>query len=155
MTDILSVKGLSVDLGEFSLKNVSFEVPEGSYCCLLGASGAGKSVLLETIMGGFYPRKGKVFLRGKDVTSWPPERRKLGIVYQDYMLFPHLDVFHNIAFGLKDKGISSLECEENVKKISTQLHIQDLLHRIFQLFPEESSREQLLPGLLSQSLKYF
>ena len=151
MTDILSVKGLSVDLGEFSLKNVSFEVPEGSYCCLLGASGAGKSVLLETIMGGFYPRKGKVFLRGKDVTSWPPERRKLGIVYQDYMLFPHLDVFHNIAFGLKDKGISSFECEENVKKISTQLHIQDLLHRdISTLSGGEQQRTALARALVTK-----
>ncbi len=151
MTGILSVEGLSVDLGEFSLKNVSFEVSEGSYCCLLGASGAGKSVLLETIMGGFYPEKGKVFLRGKDVTNWPPERRNLGIVYQDYMLFPHLNVFDNIAFGLKGKGITRVEYEEKVRQISTQLHIQDLLHRdISTLSGGEQQRTALARALITK-----
>jgi len=127
--DLLTVKDLSVDLGNFSLKNVSFGVPEGSYCCLLGASGAGKSVLLETIIGGFRPRRGKVFLRGEDVTSWPPERRRLGIVYQDYMLFPHLDVYRNIAFGLVGKGLSGEEIRSRVESISDHLDIADLMQR--------------------------
>jgi len=127
--DLLSVRNLSVDLGNFSLKDISFGVPEGSYCCLLGASGAGKTVLLETIIGAFHPKQGKVFLRGKEVTAWPPEKRRLGIVYQDYMLFPHLDVRGNIAFGLKGQGLTTDQIELKVIKISRQLEIEDLLER--------------------------
>lgn len=151
MTDILSVEGLSVDLGEFSLKDVSFGVREGSYCCLLGASGAGKSVLLETIMGGFHPKKGRVFLRGQNVTDWPPEKRKLGIVYQDYVLFPHLNVFDNIAFGLTEKGLSRTECNEQVQSIAAQLHIQDLLHRdISTLSGGEQQRTALARAVITR-----
>lgn len=151
MTDILSVKGLSVDLGEFSLKDVSFSVSEGAYCCLLGASGAGKSVLLETIMGGFRPKKGKVYLRGVDVTRWPPEKRKLGIVYQDYVLFPHLNVFDNIAFGLRDLPLSRKERDEKVKGISRQLHISDLLHRdISTLSGGEQQRTALARAVITE-----
>lgn len=149
--DILSVKGLSVDLGEFSLKDVSFGVPEGSYCCLLGASGAGKSVLLETIMGGFRPREGRVYLRGRDVTQWPPEKRKLGIVYQDYMLFPHLDVFRNISFGLKDTGLSKKEVQEKVLPIAGSLHIDGLLQRdISTLSGGEQQRVALARALITK-----
>ncbi|MBN1334270.1 MAG: ATP-binding cassette domain-containing protein, partial [Synergistales bacterium] len=149
--DILSVKGLSVDLGEFSLKDVSFGVPEGSYCCLLGASGAGKSVLLETIMGGFRPREGRVYLRGRDVTQWPPEKRKLGIVYQDYMLFPHLDVFRNISFGLKDTGLSKKEVQEKVLPIAVSLHIDGLLQRdISTLSGGEQQRVALARALITK-----
>lgn len=127
--DLLSVQNLSVDLGTFSLRDVSFGVPEGAYCCLLGASGAGKSVLLETIIGAFRPRRGRVYLRGVDVTPWPPERRRLGIVYQDYMLFPHLNVFGNIAFGLKNAGLSRTDIAARVERIARQLDIADLLER--------------------------
>jgi len=148
--DILTVKGLSVDLGEFSLKDVSFGVPEGSYCCLLGASGAGKSVLLETIMGGFIPKKGRVFLRGMDVTHWPPEKRRLGIVYQDYMLFPHLDVFQNIAFGLKGGPLAKEDIREKVLHISRNLHIDGLLHRdISTLSGGEQQRVALARALIT------
>jgi molybdate transport system ATP-binding protein len=149
--DLLTVKNLSVDLGNFSLKNVSFGVPEGSYCCLLGASGAGKSVLLETIIGGFRPRRGKVFLRGEDVTSWPPERRRLGIVYQDYMLFPHLDVYRNIAFGLVGKGLSGEEIRSRVKSISDHLDIADLMQRdIATLSGGEQQRTALARALITE-----
>ena len=149
--DILSVKDLSVDLGEFSLRKVSFGVPEGSYCCLLGASGAGKSILLETIMGGFSPKHGKVFLRGEDVTNLPPEKRKLGIVYQDYMLFPHLDVFNNIAFGLKEKSLKKTEIHESVLDISKNLHIDGLLHRnISTLSGGEQQRVALARALITK-----
>lgn len=148
--DLLSVQDLSVDLGSFSLKNISFGVPEGSYCCLLGASGAGKSVLLETIIGAFRPKFGKVFLRGTEVTSWPPEKRKLGIVYQDYMLFPHLDVKGNIAFGLKGKGLSNGDITSRIEKIARHLDIEDLLQRdIATLSGGEQQRSALARALVT------
>ena len=149
--DLLSVRNLSVDLGNFSLKDISFGVPEGSYCCLLGASGAGKSVLLETIIGAFRPKQGKVYLRGTDVTAWPPERRRLGIVYQDYMLFPHLDVRGNIAFGLKGQGLTTDKIDPRVMKISRQLDIEDLLERdIATLSGGEQQRVALARALVTE-----
>jgi len=148
--DLLSVRDLSVSLGDFHLRDVSFGVPEGAYCCLLGASGAGKSVLLETIIGGFRPKKGRVFLRGEDVTSWPPEKRKLGIVYQDYMLFPHLDVFGNIAFGLKGKYADKSEITSKVERIASQLGISDLLQRdVGTLSGGEQQRSALARALVT------
>jgi molybdate transport system ATP-binding protein len=149
--DLLSVQNLSVDLGNFSLSDVSFGVPEGAYCCLMGASGAGKSVLLETIIGAFRPKQGKVYLRGVDVTKWPPERRKLGIVYQDYMLFPHLNVYGNIAFGLKKSGLSRTEIANRVNQIASQLDIADLLERdVATLSGGEQQRTSLARALITK-----
>lgn len=148
--DLLSVQNLSVDLGNFSLRDVSFGVPDGAYCCLLGASGAGKSVLLETIIGAFRPRRGKVYLRGVDVTKWPPERHKLGIVYQDYMLFPHLNVYGNIAFGLKKSGLTRTQISDRVGKIASQLDIADLLERdVATLSGGEQQRTSLARALIT------
>lgn len=148
--DLLTVRNLSVDLGNFSLRDISFGVQEGSYCCLLGASGAGKSVLLETIIGAFRPKYGKVYLRGTEVTSWPPEKRRLGIVYQDYMLFPHLNVYGNIAFGLKKKNLSKTETAARIEKIAVQLDIADLLQRdIATLSGGEEQRAALARALVT------
>ncbi len=129
MTPLLEVSNLSVELGIFSLRNVSFQVDEGTYCCVIGASGAGKSVLLETIAGGFVPSSGKVFLNDVDITSWPPEKRKLSIVYQDYMLFPHLSVFENIAFGLRNQRMPHSDIRTQVYSMAKMLQIEPLLQR--------------------------
>jgi len=150
MMDLLSVRNLSVRLGDFSLEKVSFGVAEGSYCCLLGASGAGKSVLLETVIGAFPPREGQIFLRGKNVTTLPPERRHLGIVYQDYMLFPHLNVYKNIAFGLGRKNFSRNEIREKVEFLARQLRIHHLLDRDVQtLSGGEQQRTALARALVT------
>jgi molybdate transport system ATP-binding protein len=129
MKTLLEVRDLHVDLGEFSLRGANLAVAEGDYCCLIGDSGAGKSVLLETVIGGFRPKKGQVLLRGQDVTTWTPERRKLGIVYQDFMLFPHLDVFDNIAFGLRRGRKIGTQQENQVRSIAARVGIEALLHR--------------------------
>lgn len=129
MNALLEVRDLYVDLGEFSLRGANLAVKKGDYCCLIGDSGAGKSVLLETVIGGFRPQKGQVLLRGQDVTTWTPERRKLGIVYQDFMLFPHLDVFDNIAFGLRRGRKIDPQQENQVRSIAARVGIEALLHR--------------------------
>ncbi len=147
---LLSIRNLSVRLGDFSLEKVSFDVTEGSYCCLLGASGAGKSVLLETVIGAFPPQEGRIFLRGRDVTVLPPEQRHLGIVYQDYMLFPHLKVYKNIAFGLQREKLSRNQIRERVESMARQLHIHHLLDRDVQtLSGGEQQRTALARALVT------
>ncbi len=147
---LLSIRNLSVRLGDFSLEKVSFDVTEGSYCCLLGASGAGKSVLLETVIGAFPPQEGRIFLRERDVTVLPPEQRHLGIVYQDYMLFPHLKVYKNIAFGLQREKLSRNQIRERVESMARQLHIHHLLDRDVQtLSGGEQQRTALARALVT------
>ena len=103
----LQVRGLRVDLREFHLREIELDVAPGEYFVVLGPTGAGKTVLLETIAGLFEPQQGRVLMDGTDITTIPPDRRRIGFVYQDYALFPHLSVAENIAFGLRLGGVRS------------------------------------------------
>lgn len=125
----VQVKDLWVDLKEFHLRQINLDILDGEYFVVLGPTGAGKTVLLETIAGLYQPRRGHILLDGKDVTSMPPERRGIGFVYQDYVLFPHLSVRGNIAFGLKLRGLDRGTIEERLTAISQLLGIDHLLHR--------------------------
>ena len=89
--------------GEFRLQDVTFEVPQGSYGVVIGPAGSGKTTLLETIAGVVPVTSGKVMLGGDDLTHAPPERRRLGIVYQHAYLFPHLTVRQNVEYGAASK----------------------------------------------------
>ena len=126
---MLRLESLSITLGEFRVKNVSLEVHPGEYFILLGPSGAGKTVLLETIAGIHRPDSGWIFLGDQDITNLEPRRRNIGMVYQDYMLFPHLTVEKNIAFGLRQRGVSRDEQDKRVHEIGGLLGILPLLGR--------------------------
>jgi molybdopterin-binding protein len=123
------IKNLHVELGDFLLKGIDLDVEKGEYFVVLGPTGAGKTILLETIAGLHQPLKGEIWLDGEEITSIPPEKRGIGFVYQDYALFPHLSVADNIAFGLKIGGMSSIERERRVKEIAELLGIEHLLWR--------------------------
>ena len=102
---MLTIDSVSKSLGEFSLSNVSLSVEDGEYFIVLGPTGAGKTILLETIAGIYTPDAGRIFLNGRDITDVPARERNIGMVYQDYMLFPHLTVEANIGFGLGCPGV--------------------------------------------------
>ena len=87
-----------------ALNDVSLEVRKGEILTLLGPSGCGKSTLMRIAAGFETATAGKVFIDGKDMTGVPPEKRPVNMVFQRYALFPHLDVFDNVAFGLRLKG---------------------------------------------------
>ena len=126
---LLRGEGLSVRLGDFHLDDVSLGVAEGEYCCILGETGAGKSVLLEAFIGLYPQMEGRVFLRDREITHLAPEERGLGIVYQDYMLFPHLNVYENIAFGLRQHKFPKDEERGRVESMAKRLAIDALLDR--------------------------
>ena len=98
---VLKVANVSKRLGDFTINSINLEVDRGQYFIILGPSGTGKTVLLEIIAGFHHPDKGRVYLYDKDITRLPAEARKMGFVYQDYMLFPHMTVKDNILFGAK------------------------------------------------------
>ena len=111
----LEIQGLSKTLGDFHLRNVSLTIEDSEYFIILGPSGAGKSILLETISGIHSPDSGRIILDGIDITDLPARLRHIGMVYQDYMLFPHLNVEKNIGFGLKQLGKPSMKSERQQK----------------------------------------
>ena len=96
------------------LNGISFSVAVGETVCLLGASGSGKSTLLRIIAGLEPPESGRILFDGQDLTSTPPHLRDFGLVFQDYALFPHLDVHENVAFGLKMRRVGQAEISGRV-----------------------------------------
>jgi len=89
------------------LRGISFSVSKGETICLLGASGSGKSTLLRMIAGLEFPESGHILFNKIDLAQTPPHARDFGLVFQDYGLFPHLNIFDNVAFGLKMKALES------------------------------------------------
>ena len=100
--------------GNLLLNDISFTVAEGETICLLGASGSGKSTLLRMIAGLEAPDSGLIAFNGLDLTATPPHLRDFGLVFQDYALFPHLNVNENVAFGLKMRRKGHTEIAQRV-----------------------------------------
>jgi ABC-type Fe3+/spermidine/putrescine transport system ATPase subunit len=126
---VINVSNLSVRLGDFSLREVSLDIDSGEYFIILGPTGAGKTVLLEAIAGIHPVVKGTVSVDGRDITNLQPERRGLGIVYQDHVLFPHLSVWENVSFGLKSMRCPRRDIWPRVEKIAQLMNIDHLLQR--------------------------
>jgi iron(III) transport system ATP-binding protein len=112
-----------------ALRGVSLEVREGELITLLGPSGCGKTTLLRVISGLYIPSKGRVFFDSEDVTEKPPWKRNVGLVFQDYALWPNLTVFDNIAYGMKLRKVPKDKIQERVMRIASLLRIEDLLGR--------------------------
>lgn len=126
---MIRIRNLCVELGDFTLKNASIDVAKGEYFVIVGPSGAGKTVLLETIAGLYPIRQGQIFLRGKDATDLDPEKRGVSIVYQDYALFPHLSVRDNILFGLRMHRTGEAEMKKAMTLVVDLCDISSLMHR--------------------------
>ncbi len=101
----LRLRGLSKRFGSVvAVEDLSLDLAEGEFVTLLGPSGCGKTTALRLVAGFEGPDQGTVTFRGTDVTRWSPQRRGFGMVFQNYALFPHLDVGENVAFGLRSRG---------------------------------------------------
>ena len=98
------------------LKNISFEIEEGKFYTLLGASGSGKSTILNIIAGLLDATSGDVILDGKRINDLPSNKRDVHTIFQSYALFPNMNVFDNVAFALKIKGVGKKETENRVKE---------------------------------------
>jgi len=128
--EMITLENVSHEWSDFSLKNVSFSVNKGEHFIILGPTAAGKTLILETIAGFYVPRTGKILLNGKDITRTPPEKRNIGFVYQDYSLFPHMNVKENVAFGLKMQKLPKTELEAKVQEIMDSMGISYLQNRL-------------------------
>ncbi|HBE77573.1 MAG TPA: polyamine ABC transporter ATP-binding protein [Firmicutes bacterium] len=130
MSGIL-IDGVSHSYGSTSvLEDVALEIKEGELFSLLGPSGCGKSTLLNVIAGFLEPTAGTIHIGEQDVTGIPPYRRKIGMVFQDYALFPHLDVYSNVAYGLTLQKLSRPEIKKRVMEYLTLVHLEDYADRM-------------------------
>ncbi|HII97997.1 MAG TPA: ATP-binding cassette domain-containing protein [Methanoregula sp.] len=120
---------VSIGLGDFLLDKVSLSIGKGDYYCIMGPSGAGKTIILEAIAGLLVPDSGRILHNGEDVRGIPPEKRRIGLVYQDYSLFPHMTVEKNIAFGMRMRHLPEPEITERVRQLMHQFGISHIAAR--------------------------
>lgn len=123
---ILSLKNVSKTLGDKTiLDDISLDIRKGEFVTLLGPSGCGKTTTLRILAGFLSPDSGSVMLEGKDIASLPPYKRPFNTVFQRYALFPHLDVYDNIAFGLKLQKTPVDEIDKKVRKVLKMVSMTD------------------------------
>ena len=123
---IIDIRHLSKSFGGVKvLDDINFYVRKGEFVTLLGPSGCGKTTILRHIAGFISPDEGSILLDGKDISGIPPYQRPLNTVFQRYALFPHLDVFDNIAFGLKLQKLPAKEIKVRVEKMLKMVSMTD------------------------------
>lgn len=126
---MIRTEALNYAVGSFRLRDASLDVADGEYFVLLGPPGSGKSVFLECLCGLNRVQAGRILIDGTEMTDWPPRRRNIGYVPQDYALFPHLSVEQNIAFGLRERGLEAKRVTERINAAAATLGIGHLLRR--------------------------
>lgn len=126
---MLKLNNINRRLGDFALKDINIDIPEGQYYVLLGRSGAGKTQLLELIAGLEHPDEGSIILDNENITNQRIQDRKVGIVFQDYAVFPHMTVFGNISYPLKARKEDKRTIAEKVEKYAAEMNIKHLLER--------------------------
>lgn len=148
MVSAIEVKNVFLKMGDFQLKNISFDVRRKEIFAILGKTGAGKTLLLESIAGFYWNLEGEIFLEGKNVLKTPLTERKIGFVYQDYGLFPHMTVRKNISYGLKMQRKSKMEI---AKKVGHMAEIMSISH-ILEQYPDTLSGGEKQRTALARSL---
>lgn len=147
----LRIHGVSKRYGHFTaLEPTDLTVAAGEFVTLLGPSGSGKTTLLSLIAGLAEPDSGRILLDGADVSGLPAHRRGLGMVFQNYALFPHMTVAENVAFGLQTRRLAAAEVQDKVQRALTMVRLEALAHRV----PKELSGGQQQRVALARALAY-
>jgi ABC-type Fe3+/spermidine/putrescine transport system ATPase subunit len=141
-----SARGASRSL----LRGVDLQVAAGETVAVLGPSGSGKSTLLKIMVGLEAPDAGEVWLDGRDISALPPHRRQCGLLFQDFALFPHLNVQDNVAFGLIEQGMRSAQARNQANALLDRFGMQThALARVWQLSGGEQQRVALARALIT------
>lgn len=148
----LKVEGVSKAYGQIqAVAAVSLEVTGEGTLALLGPSGCGKSTLLRLIAGLELPDAGGVLLDGRDITALPPQRRPIGMVFQDYALFPHLDVGANVGFALREKRVPGAQTQRRVEELLELVGLGGTeRRRVFELSGGQQQRVALARALAAE-----
>jgi spermidine/putrescine transport system ATP-binding protein len=148
----LSVKDIDKRFADVqALASVSLDVREGEFFTLLGPSGCGKTTLLRIVAGLERPDTGRVILGGQDITSLPATKRQVNTVFQSYALFPHLNIFENVAFGLRARKFPQDEVKSRVNRRLEMLGLQEMPERLpHQLSGGQQQRVALARALVNE-----
>lgn len=127
ITPLLEIKNLTKIFNDdyYAVDDVNLTIYDGEIFALLGASGSGKSTLLRMLAGFEQPTSGQIILDGKDLSSVPPYKRPINMMFQSYALFPHMTVEQNIAFGLKQDNLPANEIKQRVKEMLALVHMEE------------------------------
>ena len=134
----------------FAVRTVDLDIREGEFLTLLGPSGCGKTTTLRMIAGFVLPTSGTVFLGDEDVTRLPPNKREIGMVFQDYALFPHMTIGENIGFGLSERRIDKATISKRVKELLDMVQLSTVEHR----YPPELSGGQQQRIAVARAVAY-
>ncbi len=126
---MLILKNIHKKLGDFHLRDINIEISEGTYYMLLGRSGSGKTQLLELIAGLNRPDSGEIWMDNENITDKIIQGRGIGLVFQDYAIFPNMTVFGNIAYSINSGKAHKTEVRDRVLKVAEELNISHLLER--------------------------
>ena len=146
----LSIRGLVKHFGDLvALDHVDLEIGGGELFFLLGPSGCGKTTLLRAIAGFHFPDEGGIFFDGDDITRVPPHKREAGMMFQSYALWPHLNVFRNVAFGLEERRVAKSEIKNRVEEALAMVRLEGLgTRKINQLSGGQQQRVALARALV-------
>ncbi|WP_342819036.1 ABC transporter ATP-binding protein, partial [Candidatus Hadarchaeum sp.] len=148
----VEVKNVTKKFGEvIAVDNISFTVEKGQFFSLLGPSGCGKTTTLRMICGFETPTEGEIFIDGKPMTNVPPYKRPTNLVFQNLALFPHMNVYDNIAFGLRIKKVPEPEIQKRVKEMLELVRLPGYEKRkISQLSGGEKQRIAIVRALVNR-----
>lgn len=149
---MIKLDNISVNFGDFqALKSINIHVKEGEFFTFLGPSGCGKTTTLRTITGFIEPAAGTVSVRGKDITNIPVEKRNVGLVFQNYALFPTMTVYDNIAFGLKIKKLKKSEIDKKVHEMAEKVDLshEQLVKKVSELSGGQQQRVAVARALVT------
>ncbi|WP_170574909.1 ABC transporter ATP-binding protein [Ruegeria atlantica] len=147
----VELKNVAMRFGKFeALKNVSCLIEKGQFVTLLGASGSGKSTILNLIAGSLSPSSGQVLIDGKDVSRLPANQRGLGMVFQNYALMPHMTVYENLLFPLKIRKVGKQQAHEKIMDTLKLVHMESMADRK----PDQLSGGQRQRVAVARSLVY-
>jgi len=128
---VVELEQLTKHYADFAaVDGVDLRIPQGEFAVLLGPSGCGKTTTLRLIAGLIEASAGRIRIGGRDVTHWPPYRRNLGIVFQNYALFPHLSVHENVAFGLRRRRVAEAEIRSRVTEALALVQLESFAERM-------------------------
>jgi ABC-type Fe3+/spermidine/putrescine transport system ATPase subunit len=124
---VVQLKGIVKNFGKLqAVKKIDLNIEQGSLVTLLGPSGCGKTTILRMIAGLEHPTAGDIYIKGRLVNDIPIHKRNLGMIFQNYALFPHKTIFDNVAFGLKYRDVSKTDIKEKVRKALEMVRLPDV-----------------------------
>ncbi|MGB4362020.1 MAG: ATP-binding cassette domain-containing protein, partial [Rhodoferax sp.] len=149
---MLELRHISQNYGERALlQDVNLTVEAGEIVALLGPSGSGKSTLLAIVAGLQSPLGGSVWFEGQDITRLPPEQRRFALMFQDFALFPHLNVLDNVAFGLVEQRLDKSQARVKALEMLALFGLADhARHKVWHLSGGEQQRVALARALITQ-----